>query len=113
MSDVDSEDEAVAQKKSVKVVAPGEEKDSKDSPGDAKKMKAIGDRRKRDVRNSDSDLSDSGDELEFNNDGDSFAPGKGSYIDMLKQVRVVLLCVLFAANAICYVRNDLRVTAQA
>jgi hypothetical protein len=102
MSDVDSEDDAVAQKKkSVKVVAPGEEKDTKDSPGDvknAKKMKAIGDRRKRDVRNSDSDLSDPGDEMDFNNDGGAFAPGKGSYIDKLKKVRAVP-CVLLVLSA--------------
>ena len=84
----DSDNEVVAQKKSVKVVAPGEEKymDSSGDATNAKKMKAIGDRR-RDLRNSDSELSDSGDELVVNNDGDEFGPGKGSFVDRIKKVR--------------------------
>jgi len=75
MSDIDSDDDVVGQKKkSVKVVAPGEEK-----------MKAIAASRKRDIRNSDSDMSDSGDEQEFKNDGGEFAPSGASYIDRLKK----------------------------
>jgi len=89
MSDIDSDDDVVGQKKkSVKVVAPGEEK-----------MKAIGARRKQELRNS--DLSDSGDEADFNNDGGEFAPGKASYVDRLKRVSSPTYSSMMGVGCLC------------